>query len=423
MVRRRQDAGRSRRSPRCARGARRSSRRTGRRPISTGWRTSSRGASRASSGGATRSRRGTGRTARSSSPTTRPRRRPRPTRTTASTTTLTRDEDVLDTWFSSALWPFSTLGWPDETPELARYYPTSTLVTGFDIIFFWVARMMMMGLHFMERSEEPFRDVYIHALVRDEKGAKMSKSKGNVIDPLDLIDDYGADALRFTLAAHGGPGPRHQAVDAAASRATATSRPSSGTPPASPSTTTARRSRASIRPTATETLNRWIATETTRAAERGHRGDRGLSSSTRRPRRSTASSGTRPATGTWSWPSRCLPARTGRRRTRRRATVAWVLDRIVALLHPFMPFITEELWATAAARRRRGHASGAHRLAGARPSRTPPRRREINWLVDLITAVRSVRSEMNVPAGGDGAAVGLRGELSPRRRACRRTTR
>src|SRR3984885_8599302 len=110
-----------------------------------------------------------------------------------------RDGDVLDTWFSSALWPFSTLGWPDETPELKRFYPTAALVTGFDIIFFWVARMMMMGLHFKE--EVPFHDVYIHALVRDEKGAKMSKSKGNVIDPLDLINRFGADALRFTLAA------------------------------------------------------------------------------------------------------------------------------------------------------------------------------------------------------------------------------
>ncbi len=114
-------------------------------------------------------------------------------------TPLERDEDVLDTWFSSALWPFSTLGWPDKTPELARYYPTSVLVTGFDIIFFWVARMMMMGLHFMK--EVPFRDIYIHALVRDEKGQKMSKSKGNVMDPLGVIDKYGADALRFTLAA------------------------------------------------------------------------------------------------------------------------------------------------------------------------------------------------------------------------------
>ena len=119
-----------------------------------------------------------------------------------------RDEDVLDTWFSSALWPFSTLGWPDQTPELKRFYPTSALVTGFDIIFFWVARMMMMGLHFMQKerpdapSEQwvPFTDVYIHALVRDASGAKMSKSKGNVIDPLELIDEYGADALRFTLA-------------------------------------------------------------------------------------------------------------------------------------------------------------------------------------------------------------------------------
>ena len=106
---------------------------------------------------------------------------------------------MLDTWFSSALWPFSTLGWPDETAELERFYPTDVLVTGFDIIFFWVARMMMMGLHFMK--EVPFPTVYIHALVRDERGAKMSKSKGNVIDPLEIIGDYGADALRFTLAA------------------------------------------------------------------------------------------------------------------------------------------------------------------------------------------------------------------------------
>src|SRR5262249_35819611 len=114
-------------------------------------------------------------------------------------------EDVLGHWLSSALWPFSTLGWPDQTPELQRYYPTSTLVTGFDIIFFWVARMMMMGLHFMEQV--PFHDVYIHALVRDERGQKMSKSKGNVIDPLAVIDDYGADALRFTLAAIAAHGP------------------------------------------------------------------------------------------------------------------------------------------------------------------------------------------------------------------------
>ncbi|RYG97704.1 MAG: valine--tRNA ligase, partial [Alphaproteobacteria bacterium] len=112
---------------------------------------------------------------------------------------LHRDEDVLDTWFSSALWPFSTMGWPSDTPELRKYYPTSVLVTGFDIIFFWVARMMMMGLEFT--GKEPFHTVYMHALVRDEHGQKMSKTKGNVIDPLQLVDGYGADATRFTLAA------------------------------------------------------------------------------------------------------------------------------------------------------------------------------------------------------------------------------
>jgi valyl-tRNA synthetase len=117
---------------------------------------------------------------------------------------LVQDEDVLDTWFSSGLWPFSTLGWPERTAELARYYPGDVLVTGFDIIFFWVARMMMLGLHCM--GEVPFRDVYIHGLVRDERGQKMSKSKGNVIDPLELIDRYGADALRFTICALAGPG-------------------------------------------------------------------------------------------------------------------------------------------------------------------------------------------------------------------------
>ena len=111
---------------------------------------------------------------------------------------------MLDTWFSSGLWPFSTLGWPEDAPEVARYYPTDVLVTGFDIIFFWVARMMMLGMHFMK--EPPFHTVYVHALVRDEAGQKMSKSKGNVIDPLELIDQFGGDALRFTLSTLAAPG-------------------------------------------------------------------------------------------------------------------------------------------------------------------------------------------------------------------------
>ena len=176
-----------------------SCRRRGRRPISTGWRTSSPGASRASSGGAIRFPAWYGPDGEVFVAENESEANAVALAHYGKDEPLTRDEDVLDTWFSSALWPFSTLGWPDETPELARYYPTDVLVTGFDIIFFWVARMMMMGLHFMD--EVPFHDVYIHALVRDEKGQKMSKSKGNVIDPLELIDAYGADALRFTLAA------------------------------------------------------------------------------------------------------------------------------------------------------------------------------------------------------------------------------
>ena len=142
-----------------------------------------------------------------------------------------RDADVLDTWFSSALWPFSTLGWPEKTPELKRFYPTSVLVTGFDIIFFWVARMMMMGLHFMKEVPVPRR---LHPRPRARReGAKMSKTKGNVMDPLEIIDEYGADALRFTLAAMAAQG-RDIKLSTSASRAIATSRPSSGTRRASP---------------------------------------------------------------------------------------------------------------------------------------------------------------------------------------------
>ena len=310
-----------------------------------------------------------------------------------SLTPLRRDEDVLDTWFSSALWPFSTLGWPDDTYEVRRYYPTTVLVTAFDIIFFWVARMMMMGLHFMEK--EPFRDVYIHALVRDEKGAKMSKSKGNVIDPLGLIDSYGADALRFTLAAMAAQGRdiRLSTTRVEGYRNFATKlwnaarfaehydcRPVEGFAPAA----------------ASVELNRWIATETARTAK-------AVTVAIEAYKFNEAAG----ALYRFIWNLFCdwylelakpvLNGEDGPAKDETRATVAWVLDRTVALLHPFMPFLTEELWT-------RDQAAGERSVLAL--SEWPildfedeTAAGEINWLIEVITAIRSVRSEMNVPAG------------------------
>src|SRR4051794_20111449 len=259
-------------------------------------------------------------------------------------TFLKRDEDVLDTWISSALWPFSTLGWPEETPEVKRYYPTNTLVTGFDIIFFWVARMMMMGLHFMK--EVPFRDVYIHALVRDERGAKMSKSKGNVIDPLHLIDDYGADALRFTLAAMAAQGRdiklSTQRVEGYRNFATKLWN----------AARFAEMNSAAMVPgfdprLATETLNKWIGHELAKAGAE-------ITAAIETYKFNEAAG----AAYRFVWNVYCdwylelvKPVLTGPDNSAKletRAMVAWVRDEILKLLHPFMPFITEELWGVTA---------------------------------------------------------------------------
>jgi valyl-tRNA synthetase len=308
---------------------------------------------------------------------------------------LHRDDDVLDTWFSSALWPFSTLGWPDETPELKRFYPTSTLVTGFDIIFFWVARMMMMGLHF--KKDVPFHDVYIHALVRDASGAKMSKSKGNVIDPLEVIDEYGADALRFTLAAMAAQGRdiklSAQRVEGYRNFATklwnaarfAEINGCAHDPDFDPHH-------------AKETLNRWIAHETAKTG-------REVTAAIEAYKFNEAAS----ALYRFVWNVYCdwylelikpvLTGPDGPAKTETRGAAAWTLDEILKLLHPFMPFISEELWSVTAEHGPRRH----HMLAlDAWPAHDglddEVVEAEIGWVIDLITAIRSVRVEMNIPA-------------------------
>jgi valyl-tRNA synthetase len=309
-------------------------------------------------------------------------------------TALKRDEDVLDTWFSSGLWPFSTLGWPEKTPELARYYPTSVLVTGFDIIFFWVARMMMLGLHFME--EVPFRDIYIHALVRDEKGQKMSKSKGNVMDPLGLIDTYGADALRFTLAAMAAQGRdiklSAQRVEGYRNFATKLWNAARF---AEMNECVRRRD---FDPSKLKvTVNRWIAGEVERAA-------RAVTENLEAYKFNEAAA----AVYEFVWGEFCdwylelikpiLAGDDEAAMVETRATVAWTLDQILKLLHPFMPYITEELWAHAVE-----HGEKRENLLAL--SQWPvfsglvdaEVEEEMNWVVRLISEIRSVRTEMNVP--------------------------
>ncbi|HEX9210923.1 MAG TPA: valine--tRNA ligase [Bradyrhizobium sp.] len=337
---------------------------------------------------------------------------------------ITRDEDVLDTWFSSALWPFSTLGWPDDTPEVKRYYPTNVLVTGWDIIFFWVARMMMMGLHFMK--EPPFSTVYIHRLVRDEKGAKMSKSKGNVIDPLNLIDEYGADALRFALAREAAHTHdiklSSQLVEINRNFATKLWNACrfaemndcilpEGFEPAK----------------AKEPLNRWIAHK---AAEATREVTQALEAHSFNDAASAMYRFVLNVYCDWyvELAKPALLGVDGPLRAETRAMVAWARDEVLKLLHPFMPFITEELWEVTAKR------DGLLALApwplkpdeptpeqlamlaaAAGPTdplispvfvlpmfdhadfTDPAAEAEIGWVIDLVTQIRSVRAEMNIP--------------------------
>ncbi|MCQ4190638.1 valine--tRNA ligase [Methylocystis suflitae] len=325
--------------------------------------------------------------------------------------TLTRDEDVLDTWFSSALWPFSTLGWPEKTPELSRYYPTSALVTGFDIIFFWVARMMMMGLYFMD--EVPFRDVYIHALVRDEKGAKMSKSKGNVIDPLRLIDEYGADALRFTLAAMAAQGRdiklSTQRVEGYRNFATKLWNASRFAEINGCARV------AGYDPRANKiTLNRWIVGEAARTIA-------DVSAAIEAYRFNDAAN----AVYRFVWSVFCdwyvelakplLQGADGAEKDETRATTAFVLDQIYALLHPFMPFLTEELWAIKGAD---GPKRETMLALAAWPSleglEDADAESEIGWVVDLISEVRSLRAEMNLTSETELLLIGADDALKAR---------
>ena len=315
-------------------------------------------------------------------------------------TELTQDDDVLDTWFSSALWPFSTLGWPDKTPELDKYYPGNVLVTGWDIIFFWVARMMMMGLHFM--GDVPFRTVYIHTLVRDQYGQKMSKSKGNVIDPLDLIEKYGADALRFTMTALAAPG---RDIKLAESRVEGYR---NFTTKLWNAVRFAEMNQATIAldfdpASVKHALNAWIVTrvnETVSAMDKALEGYR--------------YDGAASALYQFIWHEFCdwyielsKPLLYDTENTaalaETRATMAWALDRLVHLAHPIMPFVTEALFEQFVADA--AHKTG-ERLITAKwpepidlPAAATGAVAEIDWLIGAISAVRTARAELNIPAG------------------------
>ena len=308
---------------------------------------------------------------------------------------LTQEEDVLDTWFSSALWPFSTLGWPEQTPELARYYPTNVLVTGFDIIFFWVARMMMMGLHYMK--EVPFDTVYIHALVRDEKGQKMSKSKGNVLDPLDIIDKYGADTLRFTLTAMAAQGRdirlspgriegyRNFITKLWNAARYAELNECKSNPDFDPNS-------------CVNTVNKWIVFS---AADT----EKKVSVALEEYRFNDAAN----AIYQFIWHSFCdwyleftKPVLLGEDREaikETRATMGWVLDQILLILHPMAPFVTEELWKELAGNVKRKTSlikAPWPQIDSSKFDKSATA--EMNWVIELISKIRAVRAEMKISA-------------------------
>lgn len=308
--------------------------------------------------------------------------------------TLTRDPDVLDTWFSSGLWPIGTLGWPEQTPELQKYFPTSVLVTGQDILFFWVARMMMMQLAVVDQI--PFKDVYLHGLVRDAKGKKMSKSLGNVVDPLEIIDEYGADALRFTNAAMASLGGVLKLdMQRIAGYRNFGTKLWNATRFAEMNGVFENRTPSAEIPKATATVNQWIIGETARvrgevdAALAAYRFDDAAAALYR-----------------FVWGKVCdwyvefskpLLLDEGPQTTETKATMAWVIDQCLILLHPIMPFITEELWAVTGDRSKMlVHADWptyGDDLIDAEADR------EMNWVIGLIEGIRSARQQMHVPVG------------------------
>jgi valyl-tRNA synthetase len=308
---------------------------------------------------------------------------------------LSRDPDVLDTWFSSGLWPIGTLGWPEETEELKKYFPTDILVTGFDIIFFWVARMMMMQLAVVDQV--PFHTVYVHALVRDEKGRKMSKSLGNVIDPLELIDEYGADALRFTLTAMAAMGRDLKlSKDRIAGYRNFTTKLWNATRFAEMNGALGRDGVGTEnrrKPDAKHTVNRWIIGETARARIAV---DEALSAFRFNDAANTLYA--------FVWGKVCdwyvefaKPLMDGDHAAETRATMAWVLDQCYVLLHPIMPFITEELWALTGDRAKMLVHAGWPAYGAELIDENADR--EMNWVIALIDEIRSARAQMHVPAG------------------------